>query len=172
MRRCLERRQHNLPCESLCSSQENEALDKFSEPDIPRSVKKETKYLVTSVYSAEDLPFLDSGSVLSSSKSMDASVTVEFGSKKMTSKVVSVTSSKSEMTCSPCFNSEIWLPISYPSISSTLTIQVWDQEGGIGEKELVATYKCNMFNVTNETDKVRYSDSRRTNAVTPLHPLT
>jgi len=109
----------------------NESLDKFTEPDIPRTVKKETKYLVTSVYLAEGLPFIE-GSEL------DASVSVEFGSKKMSSKIVNVKSPTSEKLCSPCFNSEIWLPITYPTISSILKIQVWDSD------ELIATYKCDM----------------------------
>ena len=75
----------------------------------------------------------------------------------MSSKVITVKSPTSDKTCSPCYNSEIWLPITYPTISSTLKIQVWDSDEMAGP-ELVATYKCDMERINATDDRAYFAN--------------
>ncbi|GMH80806.1 hypothetical protein TL16_g08704 [Triparma laevis f. inornata] len=108
-----------------------EALDIYTEPYIPITVTKEVKYLVTSLYEVSEL-CVSVGQI---------HVEVEVGEKKMSSQTHSLTSD------SVNFNSEVWLPISYPSLCRFLKIFIWQSKPVIGgglQKEILATFKVEL----------------------------
>lgn len=111
---------------------------------MPPTIKKEWKFLVTTVYRAEYLPVMDLSAISALSASgTDAFVSVSFaGGKATKTKVKTLKGDRSAMN--PIFNYEIWIPVSCPTASQTCRISVWDYD--LSGNELIATFYT-KFNV-------------------------
>ena len=157
---------------SIEKEAEDEQMDIFSNPEIPRGVKRHTKYLVTGLYQVEDLPFLlppSKQETLSkrAASSMEVYVTVEVGTKSMHSKTVRVERPFSSDNGAGAhgvkviFNTEIWLPVELPMISDHVKYRFWscagEKEYG-GERVLIATHRTSFKNILSCSRKVHYSN--------------
>lgn len=114
---------------------------------MPPTIKKEWKYLVTTVYRAEYLPVMDqSVAQVLTKNGTDAFFQVEFaGGKPLKTKVKTVKGDRSAMN--PRFNYELWYPVSVPTMTQTIKCSMWDHDT-VGANELIAT--CyGKFNVIN-----------------------
>jgi hypothetical protein len=113
-------------------------------------VKRNTKYLVASIYSCEHLPFPEP-SLFEKTSKMDVEVTVEVGTKKMASQVVTIEQeSKDDLDSGKAtFNVEIWLPVELPTISDLVKYTVRDKSNVFSEPLLVAIYRTSFKDIQN-----------------------
>ena len=95
---------------------------------MPPSIKKEWKYIVTSIYRAEYLPVMDQNAVQIGSlveNGTDAFCQIEFsGSKPIKTKIRTLKGKRAAMN--PIFNYEIWYPITVPTATQSIKLSVWD----------------------------------------------
>eukprot|EP00604_Paraphysomonas_vestita_P002816 CAMPEP_0174818892 /NCGR_PEP_ID=MMETSP1107-20130205/1828_1 /TAXON_ID=36770 /ORGANISM="Paraphysomonas vestita, Strain GFlagA" /LENGTH=1810 /DNA_ID=CAMNT_0016031457 /DNA_START=453 /DNA_END=5885 /DNA_ORIENTATION=- len=124
---------------------EREAMAKSGGQDIssqvmmPPSIRKEWKYIVTTIYRAEYLPVMDQnirqiGSLIQNGT--DAYCQVEFsGGKPMKTKVKTLKGERSAMN--PIFNTEIWYPVSVPTATQTIKLSIWDYD--LDGSDIIAT---------------------------------
>eukprot|EP00602_Paraphysomonas_sp_CaronLab_P003319 CAMPEP_0185019240 /NCGR_PEP_ID=MMETSP1103-20130426/1865_1 /TAXON_ID=36769 /ORGANISM="Paraphysomonas bandaiensis, Strain Caron Lab Isolate" /LENGTH=1852 /DNA_ID=CAMNT_0027549443 /DNA_START=18 /DNA_END=5573 /DNA_ORIENTATION=+ len=114
---------------------------------MPPTIKKEWKYVVTSIYRAEYLPVMDQqppGLGMVVQNGTDAFCQVEFaGGKPQKTKVRTVKGERNAMN--PMFNYEIWYPVSTPTATQTIKFSVWDHD--VTGSDLIATVysKFNMI---------------------------
>ena len=100
---------------------------------MPPSIKKEWKWLVTTIYRAEYLPVMDQAV---GKKGTDAFVQVNFGNtKRQRTKVRTLKGERNAMN--PRFNYEIWIPVSCPTMTNQIKVSVWDND--TAKNELIAT---------------------------------
>merc|ERR1711871_1572178 len=77
---------------------------------MPPTIKKTWKWVVLTVYRAENLPVMDGATVVTNSKT-DALLEVSFGgAKPLSTKTVTVEGPRKALN--PIFNEELWYPIS------------------------------------------------------------
>jgi hypothetical protein len=107
---------------------------------MPPSIKKEWKFIVTTIYRAEYLPVMDQNAVqvgaLGIRNGTDAFCQVEFsGGKPKKTKPKTLKGQRAAMN--PQFNDEIWYPISVPTATQSIKFSVWDHN--ITGSTLIAT---------------------------------
>lgn len=96
---------------------------------MPPSIKKEWKFIVTTIYRAEYLPVMDQNAVqvgaLGLRNGTDAFCQVEFsGGKPIKTKRRTLKGQRAAMN--PQFHEEIWYPISVPTATQSIKFSVWD----------------------------------------------
>ena len=110
---------------------------------MPPTIKKSWKWVVVTVYRAENLPVMDGATVVTSSKT-DALFEVSFGGgKPLGSKVVTVEGPRKALN--PTFNEELWYPVSYPTSTQIIKCQVSDYNP-IKSNEAIGTF-FEKFNI-------------------------
>lgn len=107
---------------------------------MPPAIKREIKWLRTTVWRAEYLPIEDES--LIGSAGIDAFYEIQQGtSMPCRTKPVTV-KGKDRASLSPSFNTELWVPVTVPTSSQTIkgTMNDWDEVvGGLGSFTLVST---------------------------------
>lgn len=92
---------------------------------LPPALKREIKWLVTSVWRAEYLPVMDK-SLIGDGK-IDAFAQVEFGGiKPLRTKIKTMKGDRVKL--SPEWRTELWVPVTVPTGTQTIKYQVWDCE--------------------------------------------
>jgi hypothetical protein len=96
---------------------------------MPPSIKKEWKFIVTTIYRAEYLPVMDQNALqvgaLGIRDGTDAFCQIEFaGGKPKKTKRQTLKGKRAAMN--PLFNDEIWYPISLPTATQSIKLSVWD----------------------------------------------
>ena len=110
---------------------------------MPPTIKKTWKWVVLTVYRAENLPVMDGATVVTNSKT-DALLEVSFGgAKPLSTKTVTVEGPRKALN--PIFNEELWYPISYPTSTQIIKCQVSDYNP-IKANETIGTF-FEKFNI-------------------------
>ena len=121
---------------------------------MPPTIKKEWKYIVTSIYRAEYLPVMDQQAVQIGGllqNGTDAYVQVQFaGGKPQKTKVRTLKGERNAMN--PIFNYEIWYPVSCPTATNTIKTSVWDHD--VTGSDLIASF-YDKFNLIEKLPQQR-----------------
>ncbi|KAJ8599899.1 hypothetical protein CTAYLR_002819 [Chrysophaeum taylorii] len=105
---------------------------------MPPALRREVKWLVTTVWRAEYLPIMDVGIRGISDNKIDAFVQVDFGDiKPLRTKAKTMKGDRSKLA--PEWRTELWVPVTVPTGTQTIKYTVWDYEI-TQPNELVATW--------------------------------